>query len=253
MQSLISPVDHESRHNSHRTEDVEERNVSEDTPLLHRFPVLDTTHRNPVTTVVVTFLLIILLSGVIIGIYLLVLQSRAENVLPPVESPLQLVSREQWEPGAPPPPAASPREASQVIVVHTGSGQCHTTTACFKLLREMRNQTVEGQVPLPYNFLISSNGQTYEALGWHRPSPLFPQHSASALVLAFIGNYTRTPPSPAQLEKANDFFAESVSRRYLSPSYIIFGKNTKDSPKYLFTSMESLPQWRKDLSDAGSK
>ncbi|RVE51043.1 hypothetical protein evm_004334 [Chilo suppressalis] len=250
MQPLISPINHESRHSSyHLNEEAEEPSAAEDTPLLQRFPPLLRTPSSPLTTFIVTFLLIILVSGVVIGIYLLILQNKAENVLPPVEMPLQYVSRLQWDGGASPVLSMSPHKASKVIVVHTDSDTCYTVDTCSQLLRSMENQTDGSQIPLPYNFLISSNGQMYEALGWRRVSPLFPQHSSSALILAFIGDFSKSPPAPAQLAEANNFFAESISRQHLSPSYIIFGRKTKQLPKYLYSSMQTLPQWRNDLTD----
>ncbi|KAL0851980.1 hypothetical protein ABMA28_000254 [Loxostege sticticalis] len=254
LMGLSNNCDHESRHNSHRTEDIHDTRVAEDTPLLHRFPPVPTTRRNPVTTIVVTLLLIILLSGIIIGIYLLILQSRSENVLPPVEEmPLQLVSRMQWdsERASPPVLGMSPRKAREVIVVQTDTEQCHSTESCTDLLHVMQNKTAEG-ANLPYNFLISSNGQTYEALGWRRQSSMFPQHSGSALVLAFIGNFTSTSPTQAQVAEANKFFAESVSRQYLHPSYTVIGKNTETYPGSLFSSLKQLPQWNTELSDTSN-
>ncbi|CAG4939934.1 unnamed protein product [Parnassius apollo] len=163
MQPLISPIDHESRTNSYRAED--EPRTSEASPLLQRFP------RRPVqeeqryqTTMAVTLLFLVLFAGILIGIYLLVIQNRSENVLPPVE---QLVLM-----------------GSQVIVVETGTRQCYGTSDCAKLLNAIQATNTSS---IPYNFMISSDGETFEALGWRRRSPLFPQYSADVLVLAFIG------------------------------------------------------------------
>ncbi|XP_063837315.1 peptidoglycan-recognition protein SB2-like isoform X1 [Ostrinia nubilalis] len=251
LMGLSNSFDHESRHNSHRTEEIHDTVVTEDTPLLRRFPAAVADRRSPVTTVVVTLLLLILLSGIIIGIYLLVLQTRSENVLPPVEEmPLQLVSRVQWDHGRAPAPmlALAPRRAREVLVVQTDTRQCHSTVSCVELLLDIQNKTSDGQ-NLPYNFLVSSNGQTYEALGWRQPSSMFPQYSGSALVLAFIGNFTTIAPTHAQLTEANKFFAVSVSRKYLDPAYTVIGKTTKSYPETLFSSLKQLPQWDSELSD----
>lgn len=66
-------ADHETRHNTYHGEEENLEREEENTPLLHRFPqtVAD---RSTATTVIVSLLLIILISGVIIGIYLLVIQ-----------------------------------------------------------------------------------------------------------------------------------------------------------------------------------
>lgn len=69
-------TDHETRHNTNHTEEEPPTPVTseENTPLLHRFPHAGS-ERNPVTTVIVSLLLVILIGGVIIGIYLLILQN----------------------------------------------------------------------------------------------------------------------------------------------------------------------------------
>ncbi|CAG5003062.1 unnamed protein product [Parnassius apollo] len=175
MQPLISLIDHESRTNSYCGED--EPRTSELSPLLQRFP------RRPVkeeqryqTTVGVTLLFLVLFARIVIGIYLLVIQNRSENVLPPVEPPVLMVSLfqrdkiKQIQTFAQRPST----KASQVIV---------GTWDCAKLLNAIQATNTSD---MPYNFMISSDGETFEALGWRRRSPLFPQYSADALVLAFI-------------------------------------------------------------------
>lgn len=74
-------ADREVRHNSYRAEDtappLAPPAVEENTPLLHRFPQNHVANKNPITTVIVSLLLIVLIAGVIIGIYLLILQSNS--------------------------------------------------------------------------------------------------------------------------------------------------------------------------------
>jgi hypothetical protein len=62
----------------------------------------------------------------------------SENVLPPVDMPLQLVSHRQWDLGATPNLTLSPRHANQVIVVQTDSEQCHSTATCSQLLLKLQ-------------------------------------------------------------------------------------------------------------------
>ncbi|KAM3968799.1 peptidoglycan recognition protein [Aphomia sociella] len=249
MQPIISPIDHESRHNSYRAEDQRRRSPeqgsTEETPLLHRFPQVNRIEINPITKAVVSLLLIILISGVIIGIYLLILQNDSENILPPVDTPLQILSRSQWDRTA---NLYNPSsfKARQVIVVQTDTHRCYTVDNCTTLLRSM--QALRGE-SLPYNFLLSSNGQIYEAVGWHAPSPLFSEYS-TALVLAFIGNYTEDSPNSVQIQQTQNFFAESISRQHLEPSFTVIAKKTKEYPKYLILSLENLPQWDNALSDS---
>lgn len=250
MQPLYS-VDHESRHNSNHVEAGQEPLApSEDTPLLQRFPQY--VHpRNPATAFIVSLLIIILIAGIIIGIYLLVLQSNSENILPPIDVPLQLVSRTQWDHrnGTHRAKMLSPLGLKQVMVVHTNTQQCQSTETCTKLLQEMQaNITAVGDV-IPYNFLISSNGQTYEGLGWHR-SPLKPkQQPSNGVVVAFIGNFSQVPPTQSQMEETKNFFDYYVSQKHLHPSFRIIGKNVNDTPIHLSESLKRYPQWSGEFSD----
>ncbi|CAG5009063.1 unnamed protein product [Parnassius apollo] len=106
-----------------------------------------------------------------------------ENVLPPV----LMVSRFQWDKIKQIQTFAQrpSTNASQVIVVEMGTRQCYGTSDCAKLLNAIQATNTSDK---PYYFMISSDGETFDALGWRRRSPLFPQYSADALVLAFIGN-----------------------------------------------------------------
>lgn len=248
MQPLYS-VDHETRQSSHRADEELQQQTSEETSLLHRYPQIDIP-RSTSTTMIVSLLLLILISGVVIGIYLLILQSDSENVLPPVEMPLQLVSRVQWDQSNRS-EAVLPEEtlfkANQLIIMHTDSEQCWDTKSCVKFLKNLQMNVPQNI--LPYNFLISSNGQTYEALGWHKLSPMFPNHK-NALVLAFIGNFTNIAPTAAQLQEVQNFVSESISHQYLNPSFLLVGKSVNSVPKRLFKSMSDLPQWSSDLSDS---
>ncbi|KAJ0183908.1 hypothetical protein K1T71_000331 [Dendrolimus kikuchii] len=242
-------VDHETRQNLFQADEETQSRTTEETPLLYRFPQTAVPLRSTATTLIVSVLLLILISGVIIGIYLLILQSDSENVLPPVEMPLQLVSKAQWDHVNQSQLLLSnhsPFKAGKLIIVHTESEQCSDTKSCTKLLRNMQANAAHNV--LPYNFLISSNGQTYEALGWYKPSSMFPEIS-NALVLAFIGNFTDEEPTVAQKLEAKNFVAESISHRYLEPSFVLIGKSTKSIPKRLFWSMNNMPQWNNDLSD----
>ncbi|XP_021192514.3 peptidoglycan-recognition protein SB2 isoform X1 [Helicoverpa armigera] len=241
---------HETRHNiNHDTEENVER-PAENTPLLHRFPQT-IPERSTRTTVIVSLLLIILISGVIIGIYLLVLQNDSENVLPPVEMPLQLVSRSQWDPSNSSQSAlrSFPYRLRAVTVVHTDTKQCSSTETCTNLLQDMQNNATEANSTLRYNFLISSNGQTYEGLGWLKCLPETQRNTPSGLLLAFIGNFTEIPPSRSQLQEAKNFFATSVSQQYLHPTYRIYGKNTNETPAPLIKSLKTFPQWSSEFSD----
>ncbi|XP_013140033.1 PREDICTED: peptidoglycan-recognition protein SB1-like [Papilio polytes] len=244
MQPLISPVDHESRTNSYRAE--EENRGTEATPLLQRFPRYQRDDNYYRTRAVVSFLLLILLFGIAIGTYLLIIQSRSENVLPPIEEPERYVSRLQWDKNGEIELAdVEQMKKNTVIIVQTDTEECDSTKTCSRLLNLMQKNGAR----LQYNFLVSPDGRTFEALGWKRSSFMFPEYSENGFVLAFIGNYTSDAPSAAQMMQAKIFLENSISQQHLDLDFDIIGKKTKDLPKYLFLELSKLPQWNKNLSD----
>ncbi|CAB3225894.1 unnamed protein product [Arctia plantaginis] len=250
MQPLYT-VDHESRHNStNHTEEVRPV-ASEISPLIQQLPQFRP--RNSSTLIIVTFLLIILITGVIIGIYLLVIQSDSENVLPPpVERPLQLVLRSQWDHGngsLAQHISLSPFKTNEVMVVQTNTDTCQTTESCIQLLQAMQVKASATKRIMPYNFLISSNGQTYEGLGWHR-HPAATGQPYKGLVLALIGNFSEVQPTPLQIQEAKKFFAMSVSQQYLDQFYRIVGNNVRDTPVHLSNILMKFPQWSNEFIDA---
>ncbi|KAJ8737019.1 hypothetical protein PYW07_000290 [Mythimna separata] len=250
MQPLYS-VEHETRHNTNRAEEENVERPEEHTPLLHRFPQA-VSERRTLTMVIVSLLLIVLIAGVIIGIYLLVIQNDSENVLPPIENPLQLVSRSQWDPSNEDQSAlrSFPYRLRAVTVVHTGTDQCNSTETCTKLLLEMQSNATAANSTLRYNFLISSNGQTYEDLGWLKCIPQSTKTTTpTGLLLAFIGNFSETSPTTRQIQTAKNFFAASESQQYLHPSYRIYAKNMKDTPPNLAKSFKDFQQWSNEFSD----
>ncbi|CAH4038433.1 uncharacterized protein LOC123719032 isoform X2 [Pieris brassicae] len=228
MQSLISPVDHETRRSSFQR--VEEDGVDEDTPLINRFPTSHHSERYLSTVITVGFLLGILLAGFIIGVYLLVLQSNADNILPPIEEPIPLLSQGLE--------AYPPFEAQNVVILQTDTRQCVNRTDCIDLLTndsQVANQT------LLYNYFVSTTGLVFEALGWQK-STLYTE--LSPLVVAFIGNFEVVAPSKFQIAAAKSVITNGVDKHRLSETFIIIGKTIKYPPKKLFETLSKLPQWR---------
>ncbi|XP_021206106.1 peptidoglycan-recognition protein SB2 isoform X1 [Bombyx mori] len=249
IHKLCPFIHHEFRQNNSHRADSSDIRQSEETPLLHTFPRETSPEENNWTSLTVSLLLVILISGIIIGVYLLIIQSDSENVLPPVEMPLQFVSRLQWDTLRKRPVLSSSSfRAKSVVAVQTDSILCWATESCFDLLQHMQENDTSNNT-MAYNFLISSNGQTYESLGWHVPSPMFPKYSNSSLVFGFIGNFTDMAPSSYQIDGAEKLLAVSVSQQYLEPNYVLVGRKTKERPVYLFSILKKFPQWDEDNSD----
>ncbi|XP_072930568.1 peptidoglycan-recognition protein SA-like isoform X2 [Epargyreus clarus] len=239
------PNGHGSTHNSFRAD--EDLRPTEATPLV-RFPESNQPTWRVRSRFAFGVLIGMLILGSLIGIYLLYLQSRADNILPPVETPLLLVSREQWcdLPVCRPALAETNMPARYVVVIQTGTTTCNDVFVCTELLKNMQEKYGE---LLPYNFMVSSNGMTFEGLGWATPSPMYP--GLSAIVVAFIGNFTKEIPSTSQLEEAFNLFDFSTTYGHLNRDFTIIGKSTSPDnvPIYLFDSLQNLTQWDRVLSD----
>ncbi|XP_050361046.1 peptidoglycan-recognition protein 3-like isoform X2 [Nymphalis io] len=222
MQQFLTNTYHESRHSSYHADD-ELQHPSEDTPLLRRFPRVSDT-ANVVTACIVSMMILLLLSGFAIGVYLLILQSDADNMLPPIEMPL-FVARAQWDETS---PARFEDEdhltfkAKSVVIEQTDTGQCQGKDTCMQLMRAMQAKLDDNET-LPFNFAVSTDGFIYECLGWEEPSPLYPD--LNGLVIAFIGNYTVEKPSTNQLESAYNLIAVSLANNYLERNFVFTGKN----------------------------
>ncbi|CAG5033159.1 unnamed protein product [Parnassius apollo] len=126
MQPLISPIDHESRTNSYRAED--EPRTSRRRRSCSVFQ--EGQYKKNKDT-----------------------RSPSENVLPPVEQLVLMVSRFQWDKiNQIQTFAQKPStKASQVIVVETGTRQCYGTSDCAKLLNAIQATNTSS---IPYNFMI---------------------------------------------------------------------------------------------------
>ncbi|XP_045458078.1 peptidoglycan-recognition protein 3-like isoform X1 [Melitaea cinxia] len=218
MQSLISPVDHESRYGSYYEEDDE----SEETPLLPRCPRND--ERIKLLTIMAVIMMgMFLMCGLSIGIYLLITEDDSENMLPPVQVPPLFVPRAEWDAMSPnfskPEPVF---RAKSVVVDQTDTRHCSDKESCIELMTYLEDNINENKI-LPYNFMISSDGYIYEYLGWDSPSQLYPK--LQCLLIAFIGSFTYEMPSFKQLQSAGNILTASVSNGYLNRNFTFIVKN----------------------------
>ncbi|XP_045509419.1 peptidoglycan-recognition protein SA-like isoform X1 [Colias croceus] len=228
MQPLISPVDHETRRSSFQRDEESQARPSEDTPLINRFPDNHRIRqRNLVTIITVGFLLSILLAGIVIGIYLLILQNNSENILPPIDDTLQVLEVPQFGESL---SLQELTEATRVLVTHTYTRQCDVTAECLQLINEIQ---MANNKEMAYNFLVSSNGSLFQGLGWKQ----YMDNPPSTLIVAFIGNFTDVSPPQPQINAFNDFLAKSVRLHFLSSNYTLIGRNTKNIPTKLFDSL----------------
>ncbi|XP_023938708.1 peptidoglycan-recognition protein SB2 [Bicyclus anynana] len=191
---------------------------------------------NKFTYFMVGLMSLVFVSGIAIGIYLLVLQNNEENILPPVNKwPIHQVNKSDWDPTHVDLPSTQPFQANTVVIEQTDTRECRDLESCLVLLKEIK-ASFSVNDSLPYNFLLSSDGTAYEALGWSGPPPLLPE----SLVLSFIGNFTDVPPVDEQMELAKSLISVSISKDLLNKNYTVIGKRTKEDPKFLFEKIKDI-------------
>lgn len=132
-----------------------------------------------------------------------------------------------------------------ILVAQVPNRTCWNIAACSQLVRDIQNCDKSGDVP--FNFLVGSDGNTYEGQGWGHQSLLnisFPEpvDSKPYLVIAFmgklkseflwvssyetcllLGNFTSSAPHSDQLGEAKSFISESILRNRLQEQYILVG------------------------------
>lgn len=76
---------------------------------------------------------------------------------------------------------------------------------------------------IPFNFLIGSDGRTYEGRGWSIQSGHTPIREDMVLSIAFMGNFTVETPSERQLNAGLALLSELEFQRKVASVYSILG------------------------------
>lgn len=246
---LKNPI---SRSNSHSSEyDVE---AGERTPLLvtkiHFEPNEDRRTRQ-LRTVETTALLgilsliLFLLLGVIIAVYLLLMQVPSPW---PVSHPFYLVERNVWWKHQQAELSPLDKFATKnVILLHTRSAPCEDQSTCTQLVQKLQYDAwTENGTHIPYNFLIGGDGKTYEGRGWKS------QHGFSNLpglndtiVVGVIGTYHDRRPDNVIYAETKALLTESIRRYSLSPHYRLYGViDSSVQDNRAAALYEELKEWR---------
>jgi hypothetical protein len=95
---------------------------------------------------------------------------------------------------------------------------------------------------IPYNFLISSVGESYEVRGWEHESG-FTNHSINneSVSVALIGNYTVNQLEHTQLAEIEALISEAIRRRQLQKDYNIYGVHNESF--MLYRKLKTQKQW----------
>lgn len=74
-----------------------------------------------------------------------------------------------------------------------------------------------------YNFLVSSEGRVYVGRGWDDVGAHTKGYNYDSVGIAFIGTYTTTKPTEAQLNACRLLIEEGVRLKKLDPAYKLYG------------------------------
>ncbi|KRT81729.1 hypothetical protein AMK59_5295 [Oryctes borbonicus] len=134
-----------------------------------------------------------------------------------------------------------------VIIHHTATPECHDEMDCNRRLVGMQNYHVNelGLNDITYNFLIGSNGQVYEGVGWHKVGSHSPGWNAKSVGIAFIGDFRTKVPNKKMLQAAKDLILCAVELRELKYQYKLLGarsvKKTESPGGALYQEIQN---WR---------
>ncbi|GJQ84802.1 PGRPS1 [Trypoxylus dichotomus] len=141
----------------------------------------------------------------------------------------------------------STRPLEYVIIHHTATPECQDEMACTRRLVNMQNYHMNelGLNDITYNFLIGSNGQIYEGVGWHKVGSHSPGWNAKSIGIAFIGDFRTKVPNKKMLDAAKDLILCSVEMGELKYQYKLLGarsvKKTESPGGALYREIQN---WR---------
>lgn len=195
-------------------------------------------------------LLMFLLFGIIIAVYLLLLQVPSPW---PVSHPFYLVERNLWWDQA----AAKfelntleKRATQNVIILHTRSEPCYDQATCIQLVQKLQNDAWnQNGSHIPYNFLIGGDGKTYEGRGW-KSQHGFPNLSGlnNTIVVGMIGTFNDQRPDSVMYAETKALLTESIRRYCLMPNYRLYGvidnSIANNDAAELYAELEEWRHWK---------
>lgn len=190
-------------------------------------------------------LVLFLLAGIIIAVYLLLLQVPKPW---PVSHAFYLVERYTWwtQPAPLEELPLNKSEVRNIIVLHTESETCRTQNSCIQYVRDLQQESWSRyNSHIPYNFLIGGDGKTYEGRGWKTQHGFvaFPGKN-DTIVVGLIGTFLSNPPDAIQYAELKALITESIRRFALSPTYRIYGVENVSGSNALYSEIQNWKHWR---------
>ncbi|XP_075721762.1 peptidoglycan-recognition protein SC1a [Rhipicephalus microplus] len=137
-----------------------------------------------------------------------------------------IVSRKEW--GARPPRSQvamrNPR-AQYVFIHHTTGAQCKDQRSCSRLVRSHQNHHMNANrwSDIGYNFLVGGDGRIYVGRGFGREGAHTRGYNKVGIAISFVGDFSRTRPSPSMLRAAERLIACGVKQGKIDKRYSLHG------------------------------
>ncbi|XP_055703121.1 peptidoglycan-recognition protein SB1-like isoform X2 [Phlebotomus papatasi] len=210
--------------------------------LNERTPLLSIPNAPPRSCLEVCIVSIIFFCGIAIGIYLLIVEGKER----PTNFPFDLIDRSSWTANEAHGKPFNQYVVDHVIVFHTRGKRCDNFQDCIKIIKSLQTDLQRRNISdVPYNFLISDDGLTYEAQGWKFQSGFIGLKERNrTFALGFLGNFTKQTPKRRQLEESRSFINEAIRRGKLQSKYGVFvARNKTEQPRDSQALIDSLKIW----------
>lgn len=218
--------------------------IHEGTPLFFRRRRRSIPEHESLTNWKVLSLLLILTMGLSIGIYLLVIENQELDA----NFRYKLIELNAWY-GENIDSTIFSNETKlilpvmNVIVSHTRGDHCYTTKMCSSLINDMIQNDL---ADIPFNFLISDSGDSYEIRGWNYASE-FPAvyNKNESIVVGFMGDFTAKMPPNYQIAELSAFINEAIRRNKLIKNFNLYGIQSSDEEDLkLHEGLQKMKGWK---------
>ncbi|XP_041986703.1 uncharacterized protein LOC121738604 [Aricia agestis] len=180
----------------------------EETPLLD---MAGEEHSRLKTWASIGVLTLVLLAGILIGIYLLVLQSKAEHIIPD-ESKVEVVKPKYFDSSD----FFSDEYRPSLVVIRAGeTHECYEVAECIRVVQDMEDDLFPNGYLSPFHVLAMSDGRFMYDRSWH-------PGKGDTFIIAMIGNYTEGKlPMMDQVHGISNFIFYHEKLGHFDPKYTI--------------------------------
>lgn len=147
----------------------------------------------------------------------------------------------------------NPLPARRIIVCHTATESCDSTSKCILKVRYIQQFQIDSLNvnDISYNYLVGDDGYVYVGRGWDKMGAHTKGSNNGTVGIAFIGTYIDVLPSPQQIESFNKLVALGVLLGKVTPDYSLVAqcqlKSTAAPGAALVRDMMTWPHYDSSL------